>query len=167
MEQTKVMFTRAVTLEPVRKGIYKDITRDTTSFVLKVAEPKEQEEELGLVFGFANVTVQEDGTLPFDWQGDMIKTTDLEMAAYSYVLNKGLANEEHMPDTDCGFLVESMMFTKEKMAALNIPEGTIPEGWWVGFWVPNKEVYAKVKNGTYNMFSIEGAATRVPVEDTK
>lgn len=32
-------------------------------------------------------------------------------------------------------LIESMVFTKEKMQLLNIPEGTLPEGWWIGFKV--------------------------------
>lgn len=121
--------------------------------------------EQHIVFGWANVTVQEDGTLPGDWQGDMIETEVLETAAYNYVLRHGLANQEHEYGTECGWLVESMMFTKEKMDALGIPEGTLPEGWFVGFYIPDPEVYAKVKDGTYNMFSIEGTARRVPLEE--
>lgn len=123
------------------------------------------EVEAQLVFGWANVTVQEDGTTPFDWQGDIIDTEVLESAAYNYVLQHGLANQEHEWGTECGWLVESMMFTKEKMAALGIPEGTIPEGWFVGFYIPDPEVYAKVKSGEYNMFSIEGTAKRIPLND--
>lgn len=114
-----------------------------------------------LVFGWANVTVQEDGTTPFDWQGDVIDTEVLEAAAYNFVLNReGGVNQEHMWGTDCGWLVESMMFTKEKMASMGIPEGTIPEGWFVGFYIPDPDVYKKVLDGTYNMFSIEGFAVR-------
>lgn len=120
-----------------------------------------EEIEQQLVFGWANVTIQEDGTTPFDWQGDMIETDVLEAAAYNYVLNHGLVNQEHKWGTDCGWLVESMVFTKDKMAALGIAEGTIPEGWFVGFYIPDPDVYKKVKDGTYNMFSIEGRATRV------
>lgn len=114
-----------------------------------------------LVFGWANVTVQEDGTTPFDWQGDIIDTEVLEAAAYNFVLNReGGANQEHIWGTDCGWLVESMMFTKDKMAAMGIPEGTVPEGWFVGFYIPDPDVYKKVLDGTYNMFSIEGCAVR-------
>lgn len=119
--------------------------------------------EQQLVFGWANVSVQEDGTTPFDWQGDMIDTDILESAAYNYVLKHGLANQEHEWGTECGWLVESMMFTKDKMQALGIPEGTIPEGWFVGFYVPDPVVYQKVKDGEYNMFSIEGTASRIPL----
>lgn len=118
-----------------------------------------------LVFGWANVCIQEDGTVPFDWQGDSIDTVELEMAAYNYVLNNGVANQEHEFGTDCGWLVESMMFTKEKMDALGIPEGLLPEGWFVGFYIPDPVVYKKVLDGEYNMFSIEGNAQRVLAED--
>lgn len=119
-----------------------------------------------LVFGWANVTIQEDGTTPFDWQGDVIDTDVLESAAYNLVMNHQFPtlNQEHEWDTECGFLVESMMFTKEKMVALGIPEGTLPEGWFVGFYIPDPEVYKKVISGEYNMFSIEGSARRVPIE---
>ena len=122
--------------------------------------------EQQLVFGWANVTMQEDGSTPFDWQGDSIETAVLESAAYNYVMEHGLANQEHEWGTECGWLVESMMFTKDKMNALGIPEGTLPEGWWVGFYVPDPDVFAKVKNGEYNMFSIEGWATRVPFDQS-
>lgn len=118
-----------------------------------------------LVFGWANVTVQEDGTTPFDWQGDIIETPVLESAAYNFVLCHGLANQEHQYDTECGWLVESMVFTKEKMEAMGIPEGSIPEGWFVGFYIPDPVVYQKVLDGEYNMFSIEGTAKRIPLDD--
>lgn len=127
----------------------------------KAGEPVCQQ----LVFGWANVTIQEDGTTPFDWQGDVIDSEVLESAAYNYVLQHGLANQEHEYGTECGWLVESMMFTKDKMAAMGIPEGTIPEGWFVGFYIPDPDVYKKVVDGEYNMFSIEGYARRIPLDD--
>lgn len=228
----RVLFTRSVDIIPMRKGVYKDITKDLAGFrllvwpqVLKVEEcemedctdcpdkaecelydaekgckkPKKTEKsnkrpqkirrwgddpeydavmrnfgatpgkegeeiEQQLVFGWANVTIQEDGTTPFDWQGDIIDTEVLESAAYNFVLQHGMANQEHQWGTECGWLVESMMFTKEKMTALGIPEGTIPEGWFVGFYIPDPVVYQKVKSGEYNMFSIEGRARRIPLE---
>lgn len=119
-----------------------------------------------IVFGWANVTVQEDGTTPFDWQGDVIDTDILETAAYNFVLNReGGVNQEHEYGTECGWLVESMMFTKEKMAAMGIPDGMLPEGWFVGFYIPDPDVYKKVTNGEYNMFSIEGYAHRIPLNE--
>lgn len=128
--------------------------------------PDGAEIEQQLVFGWANVTLQEDGTTPFDWQGDIIETEVLESAAYNFVMAHGLANQEHEWGTECGWLVESMMFTKDKMDALGIPPGMVPEGWFVGFYIPDPDVYAKVKSGEYNMFSIEGTAYRVPLDST-
>lgn len=64
----------------------------------------------------------------------------------------------------CAVLVESVIFTPEKIAAMGIPEGTVPAGWWIGFKVTDDDVWAKVKDGTYPMFSIEGEAVRVPAE---
>ncbi|MNP76704.1 hypothetical protein D3C76_1739960 [compost metagenome] len=61
-----------------------------------------------------------------------------------------------------GDLVESVMFTKEKMDAMGIPHGIVPEGWWVGFHIPDKEVFAKVKSGEYGMWSVQGTGRRVP-----
>ena len=51
------------------------------------------------------------------------------------------------------------------MEAMGIPEGTLPTGWWIGFQVTDVDVWEKVKDGTYSMFSIEGEAKRVEVED--
>ena len=65
----------------------------------------------------------------------------------------------------CAVLIESMVFTKEKQAALGLPEGTVPEGWWIGFYVTDDDVWEKVKSGEYPMFSIEGEAIREPVEE--
>ena len=50
-------------------------------------------------------------------------------------------------------------------AAMGIPEGVVPEGWWIGFKVTDDEVWEKVKDGTYPMFSIEGEAIREEVDE--
>lgn len=160
MDNQKVLFTCPGKLQYTRRGIYKNLADDIISYNLTVDKNAEEQQ---LIFGFANVSVQEDGTPPKDWQGDIIKTVELENAAYNYVLHSGIANQEHVANTDCGILIESMMFTKEKCAALGIPDGILPEAWWVGFYIPDKSVYQKVKDGTYNMFSIEGTSLRIPL----
>ena len=66
---------------------------------------------------------------------------------------------------DCATLVESVVFTEEKMEAMGIPTGTLPIGWWIGFLVTDDDVWEKVKNGELSMFSIEGEAEREEVED--
>ena len=118
-----------------------------------------------LVFGWASVAKDANGNRPLDWQGDLIDAEDLEQAVYKFNLEFRESNEMHVPDTVNGTLVESVMFTKQKMAAMGIPEGTVPEGWWVGFKISDRDAYLKVKSGIYKMFSIEGSATRVECDD--
>lgn len=115
-----------------------------------------------LVFGWANVAIDADGEVPLDWQGDITSPQVLEKAAYNFVLKHRTTGEMHQGDTK-GYLVESVMFTKQKMESLGIPEGVVPEGWWVGFYIPDDEVCAKVKSGQYKMFSIQGKAKRLKV----
>ncbi|MNM08213.1 hypothetical protein D3C81_182790 [compost metagenome] len=114
-----------------------------------------------LVFGWANVAKEADGSFPLDWDGDVTQPEELEKAAYNYVLKYRETGEQHQGEA-VGTLVESMMFTKEKQAALGIPDGIIPEAWWVGFYVPDTEVFAKIKKGEYEMFSVQGKARRTP-----
>lgn len=127
----------------------------------KVFEVKKSKEDKQLVFGWANISKDKDGNFPIDWDGDVTMPEDLEAAAYSYVLKYRTTGEKHEGEA-VGELVESVMFTKEKQAALGIPDGIMPEGWWVGFHIPDAEVFAKIKSGEYEMFSVQGSAKRAP-----
>ena len=90
---------------------------------------------------------------------------ELEAAVYDFVQFYREGSEMHVRGGfDIAVLVESMVFTADKMAVLNIPAGTLPYGWWVGFRVIDDDVWEKVKDGTYRMFSIEGQAIRDKVE---
>lgn len=123
------------------------------------------DDEKRLVFGWASVSIRADGEQIQDLQDDIIDPSDLEDAAYEYVLNFRDCGEEHIPDLrKKARMIESCVFAKDKMAAIGIPENTIPEGWWIGFKVDDDDAWEKIKNGTYQMFSIEGTATRVPAE---
>ena len=116
-----------------------------------------------LAFGWANVSMRVDGELIEDWQDDIIEPEELEKAAYEYVLLYREGGEMHERG-GAAVLIESVVFTEEKMQAMGIPAGTLPIGWWIGFKVLDEEVWEKVKDGTYPMFSIEGEAERVEVE---
>jgi hypothetical protein len=118
------------------------------------------DEEQHLVFGWANVSIDENGDVPLDWQGDITSPQVLEKAAYKYVLKNKGTGEMHQGES-VGYLVESVMMTKQKMASMGIPEGVVPEGWWVGFFVPDDDVVAKIKDGSYKMFSIQGKAKKL------
>ena len=118
-----------------------------------------------LVFGWASVSITANGELLQDLQNDSIAPDDLETAAYAYVLEFRDGGEEHQPNLRRkAKLVESCVFTEEKQEALGIPPGILPVGWWIGFYVEDDDAWEKIKNGTYQMFSIEGTATRIPIE---
>ncbi len=115
-----------------------------------------------LVFGWASVCVSVNGERIRDRQDDIIDPQELEAAAYEYVLDFRGAGEEHLPGKrQKARLVESCVLTEEKQRAIGIPVGTVPVGWWVGFYVDDDEAWEKVRDGTYKMFSIEGTASRI------
>ena len=128
---------------------------------LKITKYADDEQ---LVFGWASVSKDVTGVRPLDWQGDYIDAEDLEVAVYKFNLDYRESNEMHAGPVK-GLLVESVMFTKEKMQAMGIPEGTVPEGWWVGFKITDRAAYQKVKAGIYKMFSIEGSGQKIQVPD--
>ena len=122
------------------------------------------DDERHLAFGWANVSIREDGGLIEDWQEDIIEPEELENAAYRFVEFYREGGEMHERG-GAAVLVESVEFTEEKMQAIGIPAGILPVGWWIGCKVLDEEVWEKVKDGTYSMFSIEGTAERAEVED--
>lgn len=120
---------------------------------------KAKEDEC-LVSGWANVAVNADGSIPLDWQGDVIRPEVLEKAAINFMIDYRGSGEMHEGEEQ-GVVVESIVFTKEKQQAIGIPEGTVPEGWFITVKVNNPEVFEKVKSGQYKMFSIQGSAKRI------
>ena len=127
-------------------------------------EIRKSDDDRMQAFGWANVAFSEDGSQISDFQKDMIDAEDLENASYEFVKYYRDGSEMHQQH-GVATLIESMFFSKEKQSALGIPEGTMPEGWWVGFQVTDPDVWGKIKDGTYKMFSIEGTADRVPVPE--
>lgn len=137
------------------------LSRDTVevSETFKVAKTDDAKQ---LVFGWANVAVDKDGSTVVDSQDDLIDTADLEDAAYMFTLNFREGDEMHTEDVKM-HLVESMVFTPEKMEKLGLAPDALPTGWWTGFHVPDKDVYEKVRSGDYAMFSIGGVGVREKV----
>ncbi len=67
-------------------------------------------------------------------------------------------NEDHTTDIEGVYMFESFIIDERKRT----PEGfdKLPDGSWFGsFKVDNDEVWAKVKDGTFKGFSIEGIFT--------
>ena len=118
-----------------------------------------------LVFGWASIIENADGTVVTDFDNDIIDQLELENAVYMYVRDSGIATEGH-EYYYAGRLVESIVFTKEKMECMGIPAGTLPIGWWIGIYVYDKMLWNDIKNGKYKMFSIGARATREEVPET-
>lgn len=114
----------------------------------------------GLVSGWANVAINKDGSIPLDWQDDIIRPEVLEKAAVQFMMDYQDSGEMHKGNPT-GVVVESIVFTKEKQELLGIPFGHIPEGWFITVKVTDAAVFERVKDGTYKMFSIQGNAKRV------
>ena len=138
---------------PCDDTVYMDI-----GFALHKAKPAEQ-----LVSGWANVAINADGSIPLDWQDDVIRPETLEKAAIKFMLEYRESGEMHNNLDAVGTIVESIVFTKEKQEALGIPEGCVPQGWFITVKVHDSDVFAKVVDGTYKMFSIQGTGRRIKV----
>jgi hypothetical protein len=96
----------------------------------------------------------------------MIDPDELESAVYEYVLDFRDGGEEHDPTRrQIARLVESCVFTPDKLKAMGLDSDAVPLGWWIGFYVDDDEAWEKIKDGTYRMFSIEGQGSRVPASE--
>lgn len=114
-------------------------------------------EDENIVFGWASMAIDKNGRPVVDGEGDVISVEQLEKASYEFVKNYREANERHQGPS-VGQLVMSVVTTADvkKMLGIQGPE----VGWLVAFEL-EPETFAKVKDGTYRSFSIEGSARRV------
>lgn len=143
--------------------------KDNTSFAMIVPITKIDTDKHH-VFGWANVS-QEWDTFEgktvlksiIDRQNDMVDPDDLEKMAYRFTKMYRDGGEMHVKKSSAT-MIESMVFTIEKQQALNIPEGIVPIGWWIGFEISDDKAWEGVKSGVYTAFSIEGSARREEVE---
>lgn len=119
--------------------------------VVKANEPDNQ------IFGWASVAFTSDGQVE-DKEGHSIDIADLEKAAYDFAFTDKAANDMHRSEP-FGRMIESMMFTPDKLAALGFP--TDKTGWWVGMELP-PDRFQSVISGSRPMLSIEGSATLEP-----
>ena len=117
-----------------------------------------------LVFGWASLAVNSEGTQITDLQKDLIDPAELESAAYDFVLHSREAGALH-EEGGKGRLIESFCVDQAKLELMGLEKGSAPvSGWWIGFKL-DAETFAKVQKGTLRMFSIQGTAQRVPVEE--
>jgi cation transport regulator ChaB len=125
-------------------------------FTIRKIDPERR-----LVFGWVSVCVLKSGEEVTDLEGDRIDMEDYEDAVYEFNLLGREANAVHQGET-IGYLAESLFITKEKLAAMGLPEDALPLGWWAGWKVFDDAGWQKVVSGEYRAFSIEGTAIREP-----
>jgi len=115
-----------------------------------------------LVFGWLYVSKTADGKQVVDHSGEVVTIETLEKASYEFVLKYRDAGDSHKKSEgeiiSVGKLVECIVFTAEKIAALGVPDGIIPCGIWAGFKIDEPETWEKIKSGEYKMFSFGGTA---------
>lgn len=122
------------------------------------------DESQHLVFGWFSVVEDANGNIVVDKQGDFIEPKDLEDAAYDYVLYAREAGEMHDKTTGIGKLVASIVTTKDIQKAMGI-NPIIQIGWFGGFQIHDENVWKKIVNKEYSMFSIGGKGQREEVNE--
>lgn len=151
----------------LRRSVDKRVSVEELVTISKVNEEKRQ------VFGWASLSMV-DGEPVIDLQGDTIDIDEVEKAAYGYMLSsrKGGVMHRRIGKFDAGpvhiaDVIESVVFTPEKLAAWNLEPDALPLGHWTGFQIHKNaaadEVWEGVKDGTYTGFSIHGSGIRTSV----
>ena len=107
------------------------------------------------------MSVSKDGEQVVDLSGETVDIEELESAMYDFVKESRESGDMH-DGTVTGKLIESVVFTKDKLEAMGLQRDALPQGAWVGFQL-DAESFAKVKSGGRKAWSIEGAAERVAV----
>lgn len=124
--------------------------------------------EQRIVFGWLYCCTTKAGEPVVDHSGEIVDIADLERATYGFVLGARKAGAMHTRKAGSvvgvGRLIESVCFTREKRAAMGIPEGVVPDGTWVGFKIDDDAAWEGVKTGRYKMLSLGGKAIKRALE---
>ena len=134
-------------------------TEAETVFAIIKAEP-----DNNMVFGWGSVAVKKDGETVIDHSKDIIEITDLEGAVYKFMEDYRESGLFHIGKS-VGTVVESLVVTPEKLEKMGLAPDALPLGWWVGVHIESDEIFAKVKDGTFKMFSIQGKALKEEVNE--
>jgi len=146
-----------------------------TGEISKLNKAKQQ------AFGWANVSMV-DGRPVLDRQGDFVPLDEMEDSAYHYVLHSRQGGEMHERDGDAprvvSEMIESFVATPEKYRAifkdpddpdrLLVDEDVIkrlPQGWWYGQQIHDKETWERVEKRERTGFSVHGKGMRIPISD--
>lgn len=121
----------------------------------------QKNEDERLVFGWAYIAKDRAGNVVVDRQGDFIDEDEvLEKMAYDFVVDFAQGDVYHN-ENKVADLVESVVFTPEKIEKMGLPEGALPTGWWIGMKVTDDDTWRDIDK--YPAFSIGGRGIKQKV----
>lgn len=160
----------SIGLHDIDDDVEKQDTTDLTEAEVGIVKTDKKKQQ---IFGWAYVTHDKHGNVVVDKSGEFVEDVQvLEKAAYDYVLTSRKGGSDHLRnrfgDKDevivRSRMIESIVFTPEKIAKMGIPEGTIPQGaWWVGFQVDDADTWRRIERGELKAFSIHGSGIKSKV----
>lgn len=113
-----------------------------------------------LVFGWWYQSHGADGTQWVDYSGDVVDDPEeIEKTAYKFMVDRRTGDVMH-EGRPVATVVESAVFTPDKLAKMKVPEGVMPTGWWGGMKVHDDGVWDGVRSGRFSSFSIGGKGRR-------
>lgn len=114
------------------------------------------DEEQRIVFGWATVS-SKNNEIIVDSDGESIEPSEMEKAANEFMKDARVAKAMHDGD-GIGEVIHSLPVTNELAKALGIESER--EGWIIGVYVKDDDVWQRVKSGELSAFSIGGSAER-------
>lgn len=117
-----------------------------------------------VVYGWASVSVDVDGKLVTDLQGDQIDPDELEKAVTDFMLNYRAQESEgagvmHETEPMCE-VIASLVTTPDIVKAFGLSD-KLPIGWILGLKVLDQAVWKRIESGELRALSIQGTAERV------
>lgn len=120
------------------------------------------------VFGWLYVCRRKDGSIVVDHSREVVSIEELESATYGYVLDHRNGGVMHRRNADGSLikvarLCECICYTPEKKAMMEVPDGVLPDGTWIGLQIDDEPTWLDIKSGKLRMFSFGGWARRQPL----
>lgn len=126
---------------------------EPVEFAKRIAIEKIDDEQR-MVWGWAYLCQDEHGAQVVDHSGQIVELADIHKAAHQFMLDSRVGGQMH--DERAGSVAESLVVTDAVAAELGM--ATRKRGWFIGFHVADQAAWLKVKDGTFQAFSIGGTA---------
>lgn len=136
----------------------KKLTSEAFSLNLPIAKFDDQK---GVVTGWAALS-SVDGEPVIDFHNELLLVSELEKAAHNLMIDGGAGKAGEMHAARVGDIVESLVVTKEKAAALGLGD-VKTEGWAVSMKLRDPGAIERVKRGERSELSIHGTTQKIPV----